>query len=44
MEHPNAELYRRVTTAFQSGDIAAVADACSGSAVARSWQPRGHMA
>jgi ketosteroid isomerase-like protein len=24
MEHPNAELYRRVTAAFQSGDIDAV--------------------
>jgi ketosteroid isomerase-like protein len=27
MEHPNAELYRRVTAAFQSGDIDAVKDA-----------------
>ena len=26
MEHPNAELYRRVTAAFQSGDIDAVKD------------------
>jgi ketosteroid isomerase-like protein len=27
MEHPNAELYRRVTAAFQSGDIEAVRSA-----------------
>jgi len=27
MEHPNAELYRRATAAFQSGDIDAVKDA-----------------
>lgn len=27
MEHPNAELYRRVTAAFQSGDIETVRSA-----------------
>jgi len=27
MEHPNAELYRRLTAAFQSGDIDTVKDA-----------------
>ena len=45
MEHPNAELYRRLTAAFQSGDIDTVKGALApGSAVARSRQPRGHGA
>jgi len=40
MEHPHAELHRRLTGAFQSGDIDSVKDALApGRAVARSRQP-----
>jgi hypothetical protein len=46
MEHPNAELYRRLAAAFQSGDIdsvkGALAPACGGTkpATPRSWDVR----